>query len=129
MPSTASVVLELMVWVAPSSVAVASFRSSMSTAMILVAPASRAPAIAAAPTPPQPITATESPRLDVAGVDRRAEAGHHAAAEQAGDLGGGGRVDLGALTGGDQGLLDERADPQRRVTARCRPPGSSSGWR
>ena len=42
--------------------AVASFRSSMSTAMILFAPASRAPAIAAAPTPPQPITATESPR-------------------------------------------------------------------
>ncbi|SKZ68710.1 Uncharacterised protein [Mycobacteroides abscessus subsp. abscessus] len=30
--------------------------------MILVAPASRAPAIAASPTPPQPMTATESPR-------------------------------------------------------------------
>ena len=35
----------------------------MSTAMILFAPATRAPAIAAAPTPPQPMTATESPRV------------------------------------------------------------------
>jgi hypothetical protein len=31
--------------------------------MIVVAPASAAPAIAASPTPPQPITATESPRV------------------------------------------------------------------
>ena len=30
--------------------------------MIVFAPANRAPAMAAAPTPPQPITATESPR-------------------------------------------------------------------
>ena len=30
--------------------------------MIVVAPASAAPAIAAVPTPPQPITATDSPR-------------------------------------------------------------------
>src|SRR6478609_8717874 len=60
---TTSVVLELIVWVAPSSVALVSFRSSISTAMILFAPATRAPAIAAAPTPPQPMTATESPRL------------------------------------------------------------------
>ena len=34
----------------------------MSTAMIVDAPASRAPAMAASPTPPQPITAIESPR-------------------------------------------------------------------
>ena len=34
----------------------------MSTAMIVAAPASRAPAMAAMPTPPQPITAIESPR-------------------------------------------------------------------
>ena len=34
----------------------------MSTAMIVAAPASRAPAIAASPTPPQPKTATVSPR-------------------------------------------------------------------
>src|ERR1035438_9035706 len=35
----------------------------MSTAMIVRAPASRAPSTAALPTPPHPITATESPRL------------------------------------------------------------------
>ena len=42
--------------------AVVSFRSSMSTAMIFAAPASRDPAMAASPTPPQPMTATVSPR-------------------------------------------------------------------
>ena len=62
-----------------------SLRSSMSTAMIFAAPASRAPAIAASPTPPQPMTATVSPAADVAGVDRRADAGHHTAAQQPGD--------------------------------------------
>ncbi len=50
-------------WVAPKSLAHASFWSSMSTATIVAAPASRAPAIAALPTPPQPNTATVSPRL------------------------------------------------------------------
>src|SRR5690606_17134338 len=49
---------------------------------------------------------------DAAGVDRRAQAGHHATAEQAGSGRTGSRVDLGALTGSDQGLLDERTDPQ-----------------
>ncbi len=48
--------------VAPNSLAHSSFRSSMSIAMIVDAPARRAPAIAASPTPPQPITAIESPR-------------------------------------------------------------------
>ena len=62
MASTASEVRELTVCVAPSFRAVASLRSSTSTAMIVAAPASRAPAIAAAPTPPQPMTATLSPR-------------------------------------------------------------------
>jgi hypothetical protein len=38
------------------------------------------------PTPPQPITATDLPAPDVAGVDGGAEAGHHAAAEQTGRL-------------------------------------------
>ena len=51
---------------------------------------------------------------DVAGVDRRAEAGHHAAAEQADGRGARRRVDLGALAGGDQRLLGEGADAQRR---------------
>ena len=49
-------------WVAPKSLAQASFWSSMSTATIVEAPARRAPAMAALPTPPQPNTATESPR-------------------------------------------------------------------
>src|SRR4029078_1830752 len=62
MYSTGSVLRELHVWVAPNSLAHSSLRSSMSTATIVCAPASRAPAIAASPTPPQPNTATESPR-------------------------------------------------------------------
>ena len=49
-------------WVAPKSLAQASFWSSMSTAMTVDAPASRAPAMAASPTPPHPKTATLSPR-------------------------------------------------------------------
>src|SRR3954466_9775106 len=61
--STASVSRELTVCVAPIVRAHSSFRSSMSTAMIVVAPASFAPALAASPTPPQPKTATVSPRL------------------------------------------------------------------
>ena len=51
--------------------------------MIVRAPARRAPAMAASPTPPQPNTATRVAAADAAGVLRRAEAGHHAAAEQA----------------------------------------------
>ena len=53
---------ELIVWVAPKSLAHSSFRSSTSIAMIVDAPARRAPAMAALPTPPQPMTAMESPR-------------------------------------------------------------------
>lgn len=49
-------------WVAPKRVAASSLRSSMSTAMTRRAPASEAPAIAAFPTPPHPMTATVSPR-------------------------------------------------------------------
>src|SRR4051812_44389480 len=60
--STGSVSFEFTVWVAPKPRAHSSFRSSTSTATIVVAPASFEPAIAASPTPPQPKTATESPR-------------------------------------------------------------------
>ena len=60
----------------------------MSTAMIVDAPASRAPAIAASPTPPHPKTATRLAAPDRPGVDRRADAGHDAAAEQPGAVGG-----------------------------------------
>ncbi len=62
MNSTGSVSLALTVWVAPNPLAHSSFRGSVSTAMIVVAPASVAPAMAASPTPPQPMTAMESPR-------------------------------------------------------------------
>src|SRR5919107_5018614 len=47
---------------APIFLAISSFRSSMSTPMIVSAPASPDPATAAAPTPPHPITATLLPR-------------------------------------------------------------------
>ena len=50
-------------WVAPILFAVSSFFASMSTAMIGEAPASADPAIAATPTPPHPITATDFPRV------------------------------------------------------------------
>ncbi len=46
------------------------------------------------------------------GVDRGTESRHHAAAEQARHLGRGRRVDLGALSRGDQRLLHEGADAQ-----------------
>ena len=65
--------------------------------MIVVAPATLAPAIAALPTPPQPITATESPRRTPAGVHGRTEPGHDPAAEQAHGGGVGLAVDLRAL--------------------------------
>ena len=50
---------------------------------------------------------------DLPGVQRGAQAGHHAAAEQPGHLGLDLGIHLGALPGGDQGLLDERADAER----------------
>ena len=51
---------------------------------------------------------------DRAGVDRRAEAGHHTAAEQPGHGRVGRRIDLGALPFVHQRLVGERADAQRR---------------
>ena len=49
--------------VAPKSFAHSSLRSSMSMAMIGEAPASFDPAMAPSPTPPQPNTATDFPRV------------------------------------------------------------------
>ena len=57
---------------------------------------------------------------DVAGVHRRAEPGHHAAAEQAGGLGPGAGCHLGRLARGDERLLGERADAERGRERRCR---------
>ena len=50
---------------------------------------------------------------DVAGVHRRAESGHHTAAEQADDRGIGVRVDLGALALVHEGFVGECADAER----------------
>jgi hypothetical protein len=61
--STTSASRALTVCVAPKPLAHSSFRGSVSTAMIVAAPASAAPAMAPSPTPPQPMTATESPRV------------------------------------------------------------------
>jgi len=66
------------------SLAHASFLSSMSTATIVVAPASTAPAIAPLPTPPHPNTATDDPRRTFR-VHRRADTRHHATAEEPSD--------------------------------------------
>jgi hypothetical protein len=78
------------------------------------APASLAPAIAASPTPPQPNTATDCPRVTPAVLRAAPMPGHHAAAEQARGGGGCGRVDLRALTGGDERLVAEGADAEGR---------------
>ena len=74
--------------------------------------------MAALPTPPHPNTATRVAPADAAGVHRGAEAGHHAATEQARGL----RpraVDLGGLPGGDQRLLGERTDAERGAERRA----------
>ena len=58
---------------------------------------------------------------DVAGVHRRAEPGHHAAARGARRppaVAAG--VDLGGLARGDERLLGERADAERGRERRCR---------
>ncbi len=50
---------------------------------------------------------------DLAGVDRRAQPGHHATAQQPGCGGVGLGIDLRALPGGDERLLGEGADAER----------------
>lgn len=59
--SAASVAVELTVWVAPNARAVSSLSSATSIAMIVAAPAMRAPLIALMPTPPVPMIAIVSP--------------------------------------------------------------------
>ena len=115
---TGSASLLLTVCVAPIFRAPSSFRSSMSTAMIVSAPGQRGArdrgrADAAAADHGDALAAR-----DVAGVDRRAEPGHHAAAEQPDRGGARGRVDLGALA-------RPRPGSSRR-THRCPSAGDSS---
>ena len=76
--------------------------------------------MAASPTPPQPNTATVSPRLHLAGVHGGAEAGHDAAAESPAASGRAAGSTLARLARGHEGLLGEGADAQRRATAACR---------
>ena len=70
--------------------------------------------MAASPTPPQPNTATDCLPPHAAGVDRRTDAGHHAAAEQAGRR----RRRLGSTfvhwPAATSVLSDEGADAERR---------------
>ena len=68
--------------------------------------------MAASPTPPQPMTATVSPRPTPPVLTAAPMPGHHPAAEQPRRLGPRRRVDLRRLAGGDQGLLGEGADAQ-----------------
>ena len=79
-----------MVWVAPNLRAQSSLVLSVSIAMIRLAPTSAAPAIAASPTPPQPMTATVSSRVTAPVLIAAPMPGHHPAAQQAGH----GRVGL-----------------------------------
>ena len=69
--------------VAPRSRAVASFDSTMSTAMIWRAPAMRAPWMAARPTPPRR-RRQRSSRRSPSPCSGRADAGRHAAADEGG---------------------------------------------
>ena len=111
-PSTASLSRELIVWVAPKPLAHSSFRSSTSTAMIVDAPASRAPAMAALPTPPQPITAIESPRPTLPvliAAPMPAITPQPSSPATSGFAAGSTLVHCPAC---DEGLLDERADAQ-----------------
>ncbi len=86
----------------------------MSTAMTGLAPASRAPAIAALPTPPQPNTATLSPRptspVNIA-APRPAITPQPRSPATSGRRAG---VDLRGLARGHERLLGERADPECR---------------
>ena len=81
--------------------------------MIGFAPASRAPAMAASPTPPQPNTATLSPRPTSPVYIAAPSPAITPQPSRPGGLGLGARVDLGGLAGGDERLLGERADAER----------------
>lgn len=105
---TASAVVAFTVWWCRLR-AQASFCSSRPTATMVDAPASRAPAIAASPTPPQPITATESPRLTLPvliAAPRPAITPHPISPAAAGST-------FVRCPGVNQGLLGKRADAER----------------
>ena len=111
--SIGSLSRELIVCVAPKSRAISSFRSSRSTAITVFAPARRAPAMAALPTPPHPKTATESPRptspVNIAAPSPAITPQPRSPAASGRARG----VDLRGLARGDERLLGERADAER----------------
>ncbi len=82
--------------------------------MIRPAPASRAPWIAAKPTPPQPITSTLSPGRTAAVRMHRADSGGDAAAQQRSEVEGQCIVDRHHRRGRQQRLFGQRPDAHRR---------------
>ena len=88
-------------------------------AMIGDAPASRAPAIAASPTPPQPITATESPRETLPVFTAAPRPAITPQPSRPDHRRVGVRIDLRALPFVHKGLLGERADAERRGQLRA----------
>ena len=99
---------------APNRLASSSLPGSRSTAMITEAPASRAPATAAHPTPPQPKTATESPGSTppvYIAAPRPAMTPHPSRPAVCALASG---FDRCALAGGHECLVGERADPESR---------------
>ena len=101
----------------------------MSTRDDVRAPASRAPAIAAAPTPPQPITATESPRVTPPVLMAAPRPAITPQPSRPATAAGAGRVDLGALARVHERLLDEGADAERRRQLGAVLEGHLLGWR
>ena len=84
MAATASVAEASTKWVAPNWRASASLEATVSTATIRLAPAMRSPWITLRPTPPTPKTAAVSPAWTLARLSTGADAGEHAAADEAG---------------------------------------------
>ncbi len=103
-----------MVWVAPKSRAQSSFLLSVSTAMIRSRTDQRRTGDRGVTHPAAADDRHGVVTVDRAGVDRRADAGHHPAPQQTGHRRVGSRIDLGALTLMHQRLVGERADAQRR---------------
>ena len=101
--------------VAPSRSAWSSFAGARSTATIWRAPAATAPRTAARPTPPRPTIATDAPTGDPRGVDDRADAGQHRAAEQSRMFERQRPVDLDAGFLRDDGELGEGGDAEMVV--------------
>ena len=89
--------------------------------MMRDAPQSAAPWMTFRPTPPQPKTATVCPGRTFAVLIDRADAGHDAAADQAGAVERHVVGDLDRRGGAHHRVLGERADAGHARDRRCRP--------